>query len=310
MPNISQKPDIQSVIQYLKTLQSVCCAKLSQQDELADFISEEWTHKNGGGGITRVLEGGAVFEKGGVNFSHVRGECLPPSASAARDHLAGKPFEAAGVSLVMHPENPFVPTTHMNVRIFVADPDSASPEWWFGGGYDLTPYYGFKEDCEHWHGCARFACDVLGGDAYPDFKKRCDEYFFLKHRNEARGIGGIFFDDLNTAGFDKTFEFIRAVGDSFLEAYIPLVIKRKGHEYDQSQKNFQLYRRGRYVEFNLVFDRGTLFGLQSGGRTESILMSLPPHVQWKYGWKAEHDSPEHKLTEYFLKPKNWLEVES
>jgi coproporphyrinogen III oxidase len=309
MPEYQNIPDIQSVIEYLKSLQAVCCEQLSQQDGAAEFITEEWTHSNGGGGITRVLENGAVIEKGGVNFSHVRGERLPPSASAVRDHLAGKPFEAAGVSLVIHPENPFVPTTHMNVRLFVADPDSDNPVWWFGGGYDLTPYYGFKEDCEHWHRCARSACDGLGEEAYPDFKNRCDEYFFLKHRNEARGIGGIFFDDLNSAGFDKTFEFIRAVGDSFLEAYIPLVIKHKGHDFDQSQKDFQLYRRGRYVEFNLVFDRGTLFGLQSGGRTESILMSLPPHVQWKYGWKAEPGSAEARLTEYFLKPRNWLEIE-
>ena len=250
-----------------------------------------------------------MFEKGGVNFSHVFGGQLPGSATAARPEMAGRSFQAAGVSLVMHPENPYVPTSHMNVRIFVAEKEGEDPVWWFGGGYDLTPYYGFEEDCVYWHQTAKDACQPFGDGIYPKFKKWCDEYFYLKHRDEARGVGGLFFDDLNEGtfgSFDECFAFIQAIGDSYLEAYRPIVAKRKNTEYGERERKFQCYRRGRYVEFNLVFDRGTLFGLQSGGRTESILMSLPPIVHWDYGYEPEAGSAEAELYERFLPHRDWV----
>jgi coproporphyrinogen III oxidase len=248
-----------------------------------------------------VLENGEAFEKAGVNFSHVTGATLPPSATASRPELAGQPFHAMGVSLVIHPRNPYVPTTHLNVRFFTA----GDSHWWFGGGFDLTPYYGFREDCVHWHRTARAACAPHGAELYPRFKKWCDDYFILKHRGEPRGIGGIFFDDFNAPGFVPGFSFLRSVGDAFLPAYVPIVQKRRAMPYGERERDFQLYRRGRYVEFNLVYDRGTIFGLQSGGRTESILMSLPPLVQWRYDWKPVPGTPEAELYDVYLKPQDW-----
>ena len=262
-----------------------------------------WVSKKGGG-RSRVLRNGGVFEQAGVNFSHVFGDQLPPSATKTRPDLAGHGFQALGVSLVLHPHNPYVPTTHANFRFFIAGDDD--PVWWFGGGYDLTPYYPFIEDVVEWHQTARAACNVLGGDTYDRYKQWCDEYFFLKHRDETRGVGGLFFDDLNEPGFDVSFEFVRSVGDSFMKAYAPIVKRRSGHPYGERQREFQLYRRGRYVEFNLIYDRGTIFGLQSGGRTESILMSLPPQVRWEYNWQPEPDSPEAVLYTDFLRPRDWL----
>ncbi len=259
----------------------------------------------GGGGRSRVLADGAVFEQAGVNFSHVFGAGLPASATAHRPELAGRTFQALGVSLVIHPRNPYVPTSHANVRFFVAEKPGAEPVWWFGGGFDLTPYYGFEEDCVHWHKTAKAACNPFGADYYLRFKKWCDEYFLLKHRNEPRGIGGLFFDDLNENGFKHCFGFLKSVGDHYVPAYLPIVQKRKATPYGERERDFQLYRRGRYVEFNLVYDRGTLFGLQSGGRTESILMSLPPLVKWRYDWKPAPGTPEAKLYEVFLKPRDW-----
>jgi len=259
-----------------------------------------------GGGRTRLIENGGVFEKGGVNFSHVKGSQLPKSATDARLELIGCSFEAMGVSLVMHPENPFVPTTHLNVRCFVAKKADGEMVWWFGGGYDLTPYYGFEEDCCHWHQTAKAACDPFGETVYPRFKKWCDDYFFLKHRGEPRGIGGLFFDDINEWDFETCFAFLKSIGDSFLKAYVPIVEKRKAMAYTAQQRQFQLYRRGRYVEFNLVYDRGTLFGLQSGGRTESILMSLPPRVEWRYNWRPDPGTKEFELYEKYLVPRDWV----
>jgi coproporphyrinogen III oxidase len=253
-----------------------------------------------------VIGGGAVFEKGGVNFSHVKGSALPASATAHRPELAGRAFEAMGVSLVIHPHNPYVPTSHANVRFFIAEKPGEAPVWWFGGGYDLTPYYGFDEDCIHWHQTARDACAPFGEDVYPRYKRWCDDYFFLKHRNEPRGIGGLFFDDLNEGGFERCFGFLQAVGNSYVDAYRPIVARRKRLPYGERERDFQLHRRGRYVEFNLVYDRGTLFGLQTGGRTESILMSLPPEVRWGYNWQPEPGSPEAGLTEKYLKPREWV----
>lgn len=295
------------VAAWLTDLQERVCGALERLDGEARFRRDDWTRDQGiqGHGSTRVIEGG-LFERGGVNFSHVRGAQLPTAATAARPALAGRPFEAMGLSLVLHPRNPYVPTTHMNVRCFVAGRDDAQPTWWFGGGFDLTPYYGFDEDCVHWHRTARAACAVAGDDTHARLKAWCDDYFFLKHRGEPRGIGGLFFDDLNEPDFDACFALTRSVGEHFLPAYEPIVVRRRALPYGERERDFQLYRRGRYAEFNLVWDRGTLFGLQSGGRTESILMSLPPEVRWRYDWRPEPGSPEAELYERYLVAKDWL----
>lgn len=298
--------DINAVKEYLLTLQDSICDGLSAVDGKESFREDNWDREHGGGGRTRVLTNGAVFEQAGVNFSHVYGDNLPPSATADRPELAGRSFQATGVSLVIHPHNPYAPTSHANVRFFIAEKEGAEPVWWFGGGFDLTPYYPFKEDVVFWHQQARAACDSFGKDYYAKFKKWADEYFFLKHRGETRGVGGLFFDDLNENGFDESFNFLKSVGDHFLKAYAPIVEKRKDMPFGERERDFQLYRRGRYVEFNLVYDRGTLFGLQSGGRTESILMSLPPLVKWRYDWHPEPGTPEAELYEKFLKPGDWL----
>ncbi|MBN7797113.1 oxygen-dependent coproporphyrinogen oxidase [Parahaliea mediterranea] len=298
---------VEAVKTYLLDLQSAICEGLAAEDGAGEFIVDEWRREAGGGGRSRVLAEGAVFEKAGVNFSHVMGEGLPASASAARPELAGRSYQAMGVSLVIHPRNPYVPTSHANVRLFVAEKPGEEPVWWFGGGYDLTPYYGNREDCEHWHRTAFDACAPFGDEVYPRYKAWCDDYFYLKHRREPRGVGGLFFDDLNTWDFDTCFAFMRAVGDSYLEAYLPIVRRRRDTPYGERERQFQLYRRGRYVEFNLVFDRGTLFGLQSDGRTEAILMSLPPLVRWEYDYRPEPDSPEAELTEYYLQSRDWLQ---
>lgn len=301
------QPDTQAVKEYLLSLQKNICEGLANEDGKADFIIDEWQRENGGGGgITRVLSDGAVFEQAGVNFSHVTGGQLPASATAHRPELAGRKFEAMGVSLVIHPRNPMIPTSHANVRFFIARKEGADPVWWFGGGFDLTPYYGNKEDCIHWHKAAQQACKPFGDGIYDKYKKWCDDYFYLKHRDEQRGIGGLFFDDLNEGGFDQCFDFTKSVGDHYLKAYLPVVQNRKNDAYSEAQREFQLYRRGRYVEFNLVYDRGTLFGLQTGGRTESILMSLPPVVHFKYDWKPETGTPEAELYEYYIKPRDWI----
>lgn len=300
------QPDKNAVKTYLLALQDSICQQLETEDGEAVFVEESWVREEGGGGRSRVMTDGAVIEKGGVNFSHVFGDQMPASATAHRPELAGRSFEAMGVSLVIHPSNPFVPTSHANVRFFIAEKEGEDPVWWFGGGYDLTPYYGNREDCVHWHQVAKDACEGFGDDLYPRLKTWCDEYFYLKHRNEPRGIGGLFFDDFNELGFEKSFEFMRSVGDSYVDAYRPIMAKRKAETYTEEQREFQLYRRGRYVEFNLVFDRGTLFGLQTGGRTESILMSLPPLVRWVYNWTPEPDSPEARLYDVFLQPQEWV----
>ena len=275
------------------------------------FIADSWTREPGGrlegDGCSRLIEGGALLERGGCNFSHVKGKVLPPSATQHRPELAGAPFEAMGVSLVMHPRNPHVPTVHMNVRMFAALPEGRAPVVWFGGGMDLTPYYGVEEDAAHFHRVNRDALAPFGDDKYPRFKQWCDEYFFLKHRNEPRGIGGVFFDDFAELGFDAGFAMTRAVGDAFVNAYLPIVQRRKHTKHTQAERDFQTYRRGRYVEFNLVFDRGTLFGLQSGGRTESILMSMPPVVTWRYNWQPEAGTPEARLYSDFLRPRDWAD---
>ncbi len=297
---------LDDVIDYLKALQNRVVAELEHIDGDARFREDAWEREGGGGGRSRVLREGRVFEQAGVNFSHVFGTQLPPSATKSRPELAGQGFQAVGVSLVLHPHNPYVPTTHANFRFFIAGEASADPVWWFGGGYDLTPYYPFIEDVREWHDTAKAACAPLGDEAYERYKAWCDDYFFLKHRNETRGVGGLFFDDLNEPGFDKCFEFVRSVGDSFTHAYAPIVERRKAHPFGDRQREFQLYRRGRYVEFNLIYDRGTVFGLQSGGRTESILMSLPPRVRWEYDWQPEAGSPEAVLYSDFLKPRDWL----
>jgi coproporphyrinogen III oxidase len=295
---------------YLLDLQQRICAAIEQADGLATFLHDDWTRPEGGhlsgDGKTRVLTDGAVFEQAGINFSHVYGASLPPSATAHRPELAGRRFEALGVSLVIHPKNPYIPTSHANVRFFIAEADGQEPVWWFGGGFDLTPYYGNVDDCIHWHQTARAACEPFGADVYPRYKQWCDEYFFLKHRNEARGIGGLFFDDLNAGGFESSFAFMQSVGDHFIPAYLPIVERRKNSAYGERERDFQLYRRGRYVEFNLVYDRGTLFGLQSGGRTESILMSLPPLVKWRYGWSPEPGTEEARLYEDYLPSRAWV----
>jgi coproporphyrinogen III oxidase len=299
--------DANAVKNFLLGLQDRICAELEAEDGRTRFREDSWEREGGGGGRSRVLEDGAVFEKAGINFSHVYGEGLPPSATAHRPELAGRTFQAMGVSLVIHPHNPYVPTSHANVRFFIAEKAGADPVWWFGGGFDLTPYYGFDEDCVHWHRTARKACEPFGDDVYPRFKTWCDEYFYLKHRHEPRGIGGLFFDDLNEWGFEQCFAFMRSVGDHYIPAYRPIVNKRKDTAYGERERDFQLYRRGRYVEFNLVYDRGTLFGLQSGGRTESILMSLPPLVKWRYDWQPAPGTPEASLYEQYLRPRQWLD---
>ncbi|MDY0065480.1 MAG: oxygen-dependent coproporphyrinogen oxidase [Steroidobacteraceae bacterium] len=301
--------DIQAVLTYLRGLQNRICGALEEVDAGARFKHDSWTRPEGGGGESRVLRNGAVFEQAGVNFSHVTGAQLPPSATAQRPELAGASWVATGVSLVIHPLNPYAPTTHANVRFFCASKPGASDAWWFGGGFDLTPFYPFEEDILHWHRVARAACvpfdQDAGEDVYARYKDWCDRYFFIKHRDETRGVGGLFFDDLNAWGFERCFAYQRSVGDSFLPAYLPIIVRRKDLPYGERERQFQLYRRGRYVEFNLVYDRGTTFGLQSGGRTESILMSLPPLVRWEYGWGPEPGSPEARLSE-FLRPRDWL----
>jgi len=298
--------DKTAVKAYLLDLQDSICNALQAEDGKARFKEESWVREEGGGGRSRVITEGDVFEKGGVNFSHVHGNQLPPSATAARPELVGRSFEAMGVSLVMHPENPYVPTSHANVRFFIAEKPGEEPVWWFGGGYDLTPYYGNSEDCQHWHQTAKAACEPFGEEVYPRLKQWCDEYFFLKHRNEPRGVGGLFFDDYNQPGFDQSFGLMRSVGDSFVDAYLPIIQRRKGIPWGERERQFQLYRRGRYVEFNLVYDRGTLFGLQTGGRTESILMSLPPLVRWEYDWQPEPGSAEAELYDMYLQLRAWV----
>ncbi len=302
---MADTPDINAVKRYLLDLQERICNALTAEDGQA-FREDGWDRTGGGGGRSRVLENGHVFEKAGVNFSHVFGDGLPASATAQRPELAGRSFQALGVSLVIHPRNPHVPTSHANVRFFIAEKSNAAPVWWFGGGFDLTPYYGQREDARHWHATARAACESFGPDVYPRYKQWCDDYFYLKHRNEPRGIGGLFFDDLNEWGFDHSFAFMRSVGDHYLLAYLPIVQRRRNADFGEQERQFQLYRRGRYVEFNLVYDRGTLFGLQTGGRTESILMSLPPLVSWRYDWQPEPGSREAELYDVFLKPQDWL----
>ncbi len=300
--------DINKVKNYLLNLQDSICKALEGEEPEARFIEDLWTREEGGGGRTRVLTNGQVFEQGGVNFSHVSGFNLPASATAKRPELANRQFQAMGVSLVIHPLNPYVPTSHANVRFLIAEKENEPTIWWFGGGFDLTPYYPFEEDVIYWHQTARAACLPFGDDVYPAYKKWCDDYFFLKHRNETRGVGGLFFDDLNEWGFERCFALMQSVGDHYIQAYLPIVQKRKTTVFGDRERNFQLYRRGRYVEYNLVYDRGTLFGLQSGGRTESILMSLPPVVNWKYNWQPEPKSPEATLYERYLKPQNWLDI--
>jgi len=303
---MTDAPDILLVKNTLLSLQTTLCTALEQEDEQAKFLEDIWEHNENGGGITKILTEGQHIEKAGVNFSHIIGNQLPKAASLIRPNLIGAPFQAMGVSTVIHPRNPYAPTAHMNVRFFISEPKEQPPVWWFGGGFDLTPYYGFEEDCIHWHQMSKVACESFGNQVYPNFKKACDEYFYLKHRQEPRGIGGIFFDDLNEWGFDACFDFIKRVGHHFIAAYQPILHRRKNHPYGARELDFQHYRRGRYVEFNLIFDRGTLFGLQSGGRTESILMSLPPKVSWRYNWKPQAGSEEAKLYELFLKPRDWV----
>lgn len=297
--------NIESVQKYLLDLQDRICAGLESSDDGGTFQEERWQRAEGGGGRSRVMKEGKVFEQAGVGFSEVSGNTLPASATAHRPELAGAAWRAVGVSLVIHPRNPYLPTAHANVRYFEARPKDGAPIWWFGGGFDLTPFYPFDEDVRHWHQVAHDLCLSFGNDRYAKHKEWCDQYFYLKHRQEARGIGGLFFDDLNTPDFETCFAYQQAVGNGFLDAYLPIVEKRKNTEYGEREREFQLYRRGRYVEFNLVWDRGTLFGLQSGGRTESILMSLPPRVRFEYQYQPEADSAEARLQDY-LKPRDWL----
>jgi len=306
MTKAVESPNISSIEQWLISFQDSVCDSLEGRDGSAKFIEDKWERTGFGFGRTKIMSQGAVFEQAGVNFSSVKGEALPPAATAKRPELVGRSFRAMGVSIVVHPNNPYVPTTHANLRFIRADKDGEEPVWWFGGGFDLTPYYGFEEDAIFWHTAARDACSKYGEDVYPKFKQWCDDYFYIKHRNEQRGIGGIFFDDLNQWSFDTCFEFVRGVGIGFLKGYLPIVDLRRNTQYSDNEREFQLYRRGRYVEFNLVYDRGTLFGLQSGGRTESILMSLPPLVRWSYSRVPEPGSEEARLLDYFLKPKDWI----
>jgi coproporphyrinogen III oxidase len=302
--------EIEAVKSFLLDLQDRICTALEEQDGGGQFLEESWMREEGGGGRSRVLEQGVVIEKGGVNFSHVMGAQLPASATAVRPELAGRSFQAMGVSLVIHPRNPYVPTSHANVRMFVAEKEGEEPVWWFGGGFDLTPFYPFEEDVIFWHQTAKNACEPFGADVYPKYKKWCDEYFYLKHRDENRGVGGLFFDDLNSwndeLDFEQSFSFMQAVANSYIDAYCPIIAKRKDIEFGERERKFQCYRRGRYVEFNLVYDRGTIFGLQSNGRTESILMSLPPVTHWDYNWHPEEGSPEAKLYTDFLPHKDWV----
>ena len=299
------REDVARVHEFLIGLQQSIVSALEAIDG-GPFIRDEWQRPEGGGGISRLIEGGRVIERGGVNFSHVLGTSMPPSATAQRPELKGAPWEAMGVSLVIHPRNPYAPTTHMNVRFFIARPKDSEPVWWFGGGMDLTPYYGFTDDAVHWHTQSKAACEPFGGDIYPRFKKQCDEYFFLKHRNEPRGIGGTFFDDFSALGFEQSFAMMRSVGEHFVPGYAPILKTRCETPYSERERNWQLYRRGRYVEFNLVWDRGTHFGLQSNGRTEAILMSMPPEVHWRYDYKPEAGTPEATLYTDFLIVKDWL----
>ncbi|ENY72473.1 coproporphyrinogen III oxidase [Aeromonas diversa CDC 2478-85] len=298
------RPDVEAVKGFLLELQDRICAALELADGHGHFVEDAWQREGGGGGRTRVLRGGSVIEQGGVNFSHVYGDAMPASATAHRPELAGRRFEAMGVSLVIHPHNPHVPTSHANVRFFIAEKEGEAPIWWFGGGFDLTPFYPEEEDCRHWHQVARDLCAPFGEEVYPEYKAWCDRYFFLKHRGETRGVGGLFFDDLNRWPFEQCFAFMRTVGEGYLAAYLPIVARRKATPYGEPERQFQLYRRGRYVEFNLVYDRGTLFGLQTGGRTESILMSMPPLARWEYDWHPEPGSAEARL-QAFLAPREW-----
>lgn len=301
-----QNVDKHQVKAFLMALQDSICAELAAADGVSIFVEESWDRAEGGGGRSRVLTHGAVFEQAGVNFSHVFGDKMPGSATAHRPELAGRKFEAMGVSLVIHPLNPHIPTSHANVRFFIAEKEGEAPVWWFGGGFDLTPFYPVEADVVHWHQVAKDCCDGFDTAYYPKYKKWCDEYFYLKHRNETRGVGGLFFDDLNEPGFEQSFAFMSAVGKAFTKAYVPIVERNKNKAYSEAERQFQLYRRGRYVEFNLVFDRGTLFGLQSGGRTESILMSMPPLARWQYGYQPEAGSPEALLYQRYLTPQDWL----
>jgi coproporphyrinogen III oxidase len=303
------KINVDEIKQYYLDLQDRICSELEAEDGEARFVEDDWQREEGGGGRTRVLTSGKVFEQAGVNFSHVNGANMPASATAHRPELAGRQFIAMGVSLVIHPHNPYVPTSHANVRFFIATKKDADPIWWFGGGFDLTPYYPFLEDVKEWHQTAKQACDPFGADVYLRYKKWCDDYFYLKHRAETRGVGGLFFDDLNEGGFEHCFALMKSIGDHYIKAYRPIVARRKNTAYGERERDFQLYRRGRYVEYNLVYDRGTLFGLQTGGRTESILMSLPPLVKWRYNWKPELGTPEADLYENYLKPRDWLGLE-
>ncbi|MBQ4847207.1 oxygen-dependent coproporphyrinogen oxidase [Pseudoalteromonas sp. MMG005] len=298
--------NLETVKAFLLSLQDHICAGLEQADGQAKFVEDEWQRVEGGGGRTRVIRDGAVIEQGGVNYSHVFGKSMPASATAHRPELSGRSFHACGVSLVIHPKNPHIPTSHANVRFFIAEKEGEAPIWWFGGGFDLTPFYPVLDDVKHWHQVAKDLCQPFGDEIYDDYKKWCDDYFYLKHRQETRGVGGLFFDDLNKWGFDKSFAFMQAVGNGFLEAYVPLIERRKETPYGEHERQFQLYRRGRYVEFNLVWDRGTLFGLQTGGRTESILMSMPPLARWEYNFTPEPGSAEFTLYDHFLKPQDWL----
>ncbi|MFB0769114.1 oxygen-dependent coproporphyrinogen oxidase [Aeromonas salmonicida] len=300
------KPDVAQVKAFLLQLQDEICRSLEQADGVGRFVEDAWAREGGGGGRTRVMRHGDMIEQGGVNFSHVYGDAMPASATAHRPELAGRKFEAMGVSLVIHPHNPYVPTSHANVRFFIAEKEGEEPIWWFGGGFDLTPFYPFAEDMQHWHRVSRDLCQPFGEDIYPEFKSWCDRYFFLKHRNETRGVGGLFFDDLNRWPFADCFAFMQAVGRGYLDAYLPIIERRKAQPYGEREREFQLYRRGRYVEFNLVYDRGTLFGLQTGGRTESILMSMPPLARWEYDWRPEAGSPEALLYTDYLAPREWL----
>ena len=298
---------IEQVEKYLKNLQNDICDEFGSLDSKSSFDKDAWERDDGRGrGITRVISNGSLFEKGGVNYSIISGDKMPKSATELRSELEGRRYTALGISLVLHPDNPFIPTTHANLRFFIAENEKEEPLWWFGGGFDLTPYYGFEEDSIHWHQISNNACKPFGDKIYDKYKKWCDDYFYLSHRDEQRGIGGLFFDDLNEGGFESCFEFMKSIGNHFTKAYMPIVKKRQGTPFTKKHKDFQLYRRGRYVEFNLIQDRGTLFGLQSGGRTESILMSLPPLANWTYQYKIETNSEEEKLTNYYLKPRNWI----
>lgn len=308
--DLAHTSDTAAVERYLRGLQDRICAAIEALDGVGKFERDAWQRAEGGGGVTRILDDGAVFERAGIGFSDIYGSKLPPSASAHRPELAGRGYRAMGVSLVFHPRNPYVPTVHMNVRFFIAEKPGEAAVWWFGGGFDLTPYYGFDEDARHWHATAQAATAAFqtaaGGPAHPHLKKWCDDYFFLKHRQEARGIGGLFFDDWDVGGFAQSFALLQSVGDHFLAAYLPIAGRRKDTPYGERERDWQLYRRGRYVEFNLVWDRGTLFGLQSGGRTESILMSMPPQAAWRYNFQPQPGSPEAALIGHFLPPRDWL----